>query len=88
MRPRPAATPQATPGQQRRQNQFGDIFGQRRDGRQDEGRRASKEYGYGQVLPSRIRSRVVESSALSDLPVHPGRSSIVDLQTVHPEVVA
>ena len=73
---------------ERGQYQFWHVLGQWCDGRQDEGGWPAKKHSDRQRVAARLRDVIVESAALSDLPVHAGRPLTVDVQPVHPEVVA
>lgn len=72
--------------QEAREQELGHVLGQRRDGRQDEGRRAADEDRRGQPAPEALGLVVVEAAALVDLEVHARRGRVVDLHAVHAEV--
>ena len=88
MRRRALDQRQPPPRDQRRQQQFRHVLGQRRDRRQDQRRRPAEEDRDRQRLAPLLGQLVVEAAALADLPVHARLRRAVHVHPVHPEVVA
>jgi hypothetical protein len=82
VRSRAGAALETTAGDERGEHQLGHVLGQRRDRGEDERRRPAEEDGHGQALTPALGHRVVEAAALADLPVHPGRPLVVDVEAV------
>ena len=88
MRTGPGTSPDATTGEQRRQDEFGNVLGQRRHRGQDQRRWSADKDRDRKRLAPRRGARVVKAAALADLPVHSRRPRVVDLHPIDPEVVA
>ncbi len=54
----------------------------------DQRGRPAEKHGRRQRVALRLGDGVVKAAALADLPVHAGRLPVVDVQAIHPEVVA
>ena len=78
---------QALARDQRCQHEFWHVLGQRRDGRENQRRRAAQEHGDGQRLVARLGAGIVKAAALANLPVHAGRVLVVHLHAIHAEVM-
>ena len=68
------------------EHQLRNVLRQRRDGREDQRRRAAQEHRCRQALSPALGDCIVIAPALSDLPVHAGRSCVVHLHPVHAEI--
>ncbi len=69
------------------QHQLRHVFGQGRNRRQNQGRRAAEKYCDGKPLARSFRLVVVKAPAFMDLPVQSGRLRIVQLHAIHTEIM-
>ena len=70
------------------EDEFGHVFGERRDCREYERGRAAEKNGHGKRLSECFGLVVVEAAALVYLPVHAGGLRVEALHSVDAEVVS
>ena len=73
--------------QQRGEHELGNIFRQRRNGGEHQGRRSADIQGHGQGLVVALGNVIMETAALVDLPVDAGGGIVIALDAIHAQVV-
>src|SRR4029453_18645177 len=79
---------QTLAGDQGSEHQLWHVLGQWRDRCEKDRRRPAEKHRHRQTLTSCFRHRIVEATALPDLPLHPCRPRIVHLHAIDAEIVA